>query len=167
MNFSGTYTANDLISANWVHLQPRRSVGIAGLILLVLALLSSWMLFFTSIARGAEWTRWVIPGGLLYLGLTFGVGIPYKCRRAYKQRKDLQRLCNYSASDAGLAFSSEGVAGTKPWTDYLKWKEGSKVFLIYMSDQLYQVMPKRFFSSESDVDAFRELLSRKIQRRVN
>jgi hypothetical protein len=66
-------------------------------------------------------------------------------------------------SEAGLHFSTEGMAGTKPWTDYLRWKEGKDVILIYMSDDLYQMMPKRFFASDADLQAFREYLSQRVK----
>jgi len=77
----------------------------------------------------------------------------------------LQRPCTFYAQEEGLQFSTEGISGTKAWSDYVKWKEGGSGFLIYMSDNLYQVVPKRFLGSESDVNAFRELLRSKVARR--
>jgi hypothetical protein len=35
-----------------------------------------------------------------------------------------------------------------------------------MSDNVYQVIPKRFLQSEDDARAFREIFERKIARRV-
>jgi YcxB-like protein len=165
VNISGTYTANDLVSAAWVHLRPRRNLGIVGIVLVLLALLAVWLSFFGAHAESSGWAKWVLPSALLYLALAFGVGIPYKARRAYKQRKDLQRQCSFSWSNAGLYFSTEGMAGTKPWADYLKWKEGGEVILLYLSDNLYQAIPKRFFASESDLLEFREFLSQQVPRR--
>lgn len=52
----------------------------------------------------------------------------------------------------------------KPWSDYLRWKEGGKCFLLYMSDNLFQIVPKRFFHSDSDIDTFREMLTMRIGR---
>jgi len=165
VNASGTYTAEDLVWASWVHLRPRRSLAIAGLILLALALGLTSITFVNGNPHEAGWERWVVPGFLLYFALAFGVGIPYKCRRAYQQRKDLQRPCTFCAQEEGLQFSTEGISGTKAWSDYVKWKEGRSSFLIYMSDNLYQVMPKRFLGSDTEVGAFRELLQRKVARR--
>ena len=88
--------------------------------------------------------------------------VPYKCRRAYAQRKDLQRECTFLPSEEGLAFKSADTEGEKRWSDYLKWKEGKSVFLLYMSDNLYQLVPKRFFASEADIERFRDILTRKI-----
>ena len=124
-----------------------------------------WLGFFGRYSGDYGWARWALPAMLLYLALSFGFGIPFKSKRAYKQRKDLQRPCSFSIGSTGLYISSEGLAGTKPWTDYLKWKEGKTLFLVYLSDNLYQVIPKRFFASESDLNAFREVLSQEIPRR--
>ncbi len=90
--------------------------------------------------------------------------VPYKCRRAYEQRKDLHRECTFTPSDEGLSFKSVDVEGKKAWSDYLKWKEGKSVFLLYMSDNLYQLVPKRFFATGADIDAFRDTLSRRVKR---
>ena len=51
--------------------------------------------------------------------------------------------------------------------DRLSQVEGrTSAFLLYMSDNLYQVVPKRFFASDSDLRAFRELVGKRIARRA-
>jgi hypothetical protein len=77
----------------------------------------------------------------------------------------LQRPCTFHTEEKGLRFSTEGISGTKAWSDYFKWKEGKNCFLIYMSDNMYQVIPKRFLESESEIKTFREILQRNVARR--
>jgi hypothetical protein len=166
MNISGTYTTADLISATWIHLRPRRSLGILGVVVILLSLVAVYLAFFGQYSAHPGWSRWILVAALLYLALALGLGIPYRSHRTYQQRKDLQRPCSFSPSDSGLLFSTEGASGTKPWSDYLKWKEGRDTILLYMSDNLYQMIPKRFFASEKDLEMFRELLHQKFQRHV-
>lgn len=166
LNVTGTYTASDILSATWLSLRPRRSWRVAGVVLVLILLWAAWAEFYGPRAQPDGWMRWIIPGGALYFAFALGVLLPIKSRRTYEQRKDLQRPCSFTASDAGLLFSAEGVAGLKPWSDYLKWKEGDATLLLYMSDNMYQIIPKRFFTSTADLDAFRAMVSQKIANRV-
>lgn len=100
---------------------------------LLLVLWSGWMEFFGPRAEPGGWMRWIIPFAVLYLGFVGGVLLPLKSRRAFEQRKDLQRPCSFTASDAGLLFATEGTTSMKPWSDYLKWKEGDAVLLLYIT----------------------------------
>jgi YcxB-like protein len=163
LQITGTFTIEDIKSAAWVHIRPRQSFAIMGLLLVASALSVLGLAFFSGLATKSSWTFWVLVVALLYIVLFLCFGIPFNARRMYKQRKDLQRECTFSVSEEGLHFSTEGMAGTKPWTDYLRWKEGKDVILIYMSDDLYQMMPKRFFASDADMQAFREYLSQRVK----
>ena len=49
-----------------------------------------------------------------------------------------------------------------PWSDLTKWREGEGLFLLYGSDLIFYVLPKRAFQDAAAVDAFRDLLSAKI-----
>jgi hypothetical protein len=165
MTVTGTYEANDLISAAWVHLRPRPSLRWVGIVLVVLAVVAMFVNFRVA-PEDARWVAWFLPLTFLYIVLAYGFGIPYKARRAYKQRKDLQRPISFTATESGLSFATEGSSGVKPWADFHKWKEGKSTLLLYLSDNLYQAVPKRFFASERELDAFREVVSQRIARRV-
>jgi hypothetical protein len=160
----GTYTPQDLWAASWSHIRPRRSLAVVGVLLAGAFVWALWAAFFGRFSAEAGWTRWVMIAVGIYLVGYFGVGIPYFTRRAFRQRKDLQRPCKFTPSESGLGFETEGAQGAKPWSDYLKWKEGKSAFLLYMSDGMYQVLPKRFFSSPDEVDAFREMVREKVAR---
>jgi len=160
----GIFTERDLRNAAWTNLRPRRSIAIVGVVLVVLFFWALWIAFFGFRRFEPDWMRWLMLGAPAYLAWTFAVWLPRKVRKTYRQRKDLQRPCIYRPSDTGLGAETEGAAGVKPWTDYLKWKEGRSVFLLYMSDDMYQIVPKHFFSSEDDLLKFKNLLREKIVR---
>ena len=162
----GTCTPDDLVNASWVHLRPRPVIAVAGGLVLVLFFWALWMAFTREPPPDPAWLPWSMVGIATYLALMFGVGIPWRCRRTWRQRKDLQRACWFVASSAGLRSASESVQADKPWSDFLKWKEGRHVFLLYMSDHMYQAIPKRFFSSQDELVAFREFVSAGVARRV-
>jgi hypothetical protein len=160
----GTFTERDLREAGWTNLRPRRWLGIVGMLIIAAFCWTLWLAFFGSDFHDPTWIRWVMLAVAVYLPAFFVIGFPLRVRRTYRQRKDLQRSCKYLPSDAGLGFETEGAQGIKSWGDFVKWKEGKSVFLLYMSDQMFQVVPKRFFSSTDEVNAFRHLVAAKVAR---
>ena len=158
---SGTFEAKDMQSANWVHLRPRRAYLITGVLLLLLFLWAIWYSFFVS-AKADDWGGWIMLGVLAYFVLSFGVWMPLRSNRSFRQRKDLQRPVSFELTDAGLSVSTPDGHGVKPWSDYHRWKEGRHVFLLYLSDNMYQVFPKRFFTSIDEIDQFRNLVRQKV-----
>src|SRR5262249_856185 len=129
----GTFSPQDLISANWLHWRPRRTLAVVGILIIAAFFWSLWYAFFGAWSAELGWTRGVLLGALVYFVAFFGIALPLRIRRTYRQRKDLQRPCMFVPSESGLRVETEGVEGVKPWSDYLKWKEGKSTFLLYMS----------------------------------
>lgn len=61
-----------------------------------------------------------------------------------------------------MEISSELNKGRIPWDQLWKWKEGPSVLLLYYTDALYLILPKRCFSTEQ-VDAIRQTLKRHMR----
>lgn len=160
----GTITERDLRNAAFTNLRPRRSFAIVGGVLVVLFFWALWIAFFGSRPLGPDWMRWLMLGVPVYFVWSFVVWLPLKMRKSYRQRKDLQKPLIYIPADASLRVETEGAAGEKPWPDYLKWKEGKSVLLLYFSDDMYQIIPKHFFASDDDLVKFTDLLRDKIAR---
>ena len=158
----GTYTAADLTSATWTNMRPRRFIGAVGLAIVVLFLVALWDNFTRGHRGDPGWQLYLALGASIYFALLFGLWLPYRIRRTFSQRKDLQRDCSFVATPEGLRFASEGVDGIKPWGDYLKWREGRSVLLLYISDGQYQLLPKRFFESDEALSGFRTLLVTRV-----
>jgi len=160
----GTFTERDLRAAGWTNLRPRRWLAIVGVLIVAAFCWTLWLAFFGPGFHEPIWIRWAMLAVAVYLPAYFLIGFPLRVRRTYRQRKDLQRPCKYLPSEAGLGFETEGAQGTKSWGDFVKWKEGRSVFLLYISDQMFQVVPKHFFPSADEVDAFRNLVTAKVVR---
>ena len=158
----GTFTPNDLVSANWTHLRPRRFIGMTGLAIVALFCWALWFGLSDGATHDPPWMRFGLLGVAIYLVVTFGIWLPYRTRRTFRQRKDLQRACSFVATREGLQFASDSVQGIKPWSDYLKWREGRAVLLLYVSDAQYQIIPKRFFEANEALSEFRTMLRNSI-----
>lgn len=164
MKFKGTLQPEDFLSAQWLHIKPRRSFATVGVFLLALMLWALWFSFFSGRQLQAGWEGWLIIGVLSYSLFIFFIYIPLKIRRNYRQRKELRKEFIFVATDNSLNVEFENGHYIQAWTDYLKWKEGRNLFLLYHSDNRYQAIPKRFFHSAGDIDVFREMLQEKVKR---
>ena len=87
--------------------------------------------------------------------------LPRRTRRIVQQQKNLHRPFDlWWDADTIFTKSANGDARI-PWSDYLKWRENGRLFLLYRSDVLFQMFPKRAFPA-AQIDEFRALARAKI-----
>lgn len=63
-------------------------------------------------------------------------------------------------ADSGLNISNEFGYSNRPWGNFIKWKENRDILLLYHSDVLYSILPKRLFADPQQVDTIRAHLQR-------
>jgi hypothetical protein len=162
IEIEGQLTEKEHTSAQWLHLKPRPAILVVGLALVIVALVVLWLSFFGSYTHQAQAVRWALLAFLGYLVFHWAFVLPAKWKRIYRQQKSLGMPYVLEISEEGISGKTEGMQGINPWSDYMRWKEGNGVFLLYWSDALFQVIPIRFFSTDEQVDEFRTLLREKI-----
>jgi len=158
----GIITEKEHATAQRLHQKPRPAFAWAGVLLLIVALGVLWLAFFGSHSHKAGAAPWAILGFLIYLLLHWTVVLPMKWRRIYKQQQSLHRSFSLEITDDGISAQSDNLQGDTPWSDYVRWKEGDGVFLLYWSDVLFQIIPFRFFGDDEKIREFRTILSRKV-----
>jgi len=103
--------------------------------------------------------------GILFFAFLLSITRPLLARRAaartFRASKFLHDGITAEIDEEGtrLAYSS-GTSDTK-WHGYTHWSETNKVFVLFLSDRLVRVFPKRAFS-DSDLTSLRALLERKL-----
>jgi hypothetical protein len=90
------------------------------------------------------------------------VALPRRTRRLFRQQKALQRPYEMVWDADEIRRTSETGNTRIPWSDILKWREGNRMFLLYLSDVTFYIIPKRAFANETAIDEFRKLLRDKI-----
>ena len=158
MTITGTYSLDDLLAGAWLHVRRKLIVMALGLVFFAYAA-------YSLSTEAPVWAFWLPVFFIVWFLAVIAIGIPYRCRREFEQRKDLRHPFTFTADEKGLHINSSTLSATKPWNDYLKWKEGQAVFLLYMSDRTFTIVPKRFFVSRADELAFGELVSGSVPRR--
>ena len=61
-----------------------------------------------------------------------------------------------------IRFQTASIDSTLQWSHYGRVLEGTSVFLLIYGKGLYTVIPKRSFTSEAHLEAFRTLVKEKI-----
>jgi hypothetical protein len=163
MEVRGNLQLADMRAAAWLHIKPRPTLAVIGVALVVLmVVVFCWSLLSMTTAEPPAVTWWLLAA-MIYLSLLSFVWWPYRIRKLFNQSKALQRDFRLTPSERGVLVSNEDGEMTLPWSDYRKWKESEKVFLIYLTDAQFQVVPKRLFASASDIEAFRSVLKARIK----
>lgn len=156
-------TVDDYLAANYLHARWTRARWIrAGLIVAALIAFSAWQAPGDPVRFGAIMIGIYAAFMILVVVLTRYWYMPRTARRIFAQTKSLQRPYRWSWNAEQLNYSSDLANAIVPWGDLVKWREGDQIFLIYPSNLMFYVFPKRAFQDAAAVDAFRQLLRAKI-----
>ncbi len=144
----------------------RQSMLRAKMILLVLAILVYMGVspFVTYFLKHSEDPAFGFPrSGLTYTLACFAM-ITYLVwvapilavrRMNARDREQTFRFSEDTASSDNASFD---------WKDWVKVRESVRFFFLYPNAKAMHILPKRAFASTADLDAFRELVARKLKR---
>jgi len=85
----------------------------------------------------------------------------YSWRRAYQKDRRLQEEMTAQISHEGIRFRTPNSDATTTWGLFIRYLESDKIFVLNKSNQIINILPKRFFGS-GEVEQFHELLRRKL-----
>lgn len=68
---------------------------------------------------------------------------PRRIARLFKQQKDLSAPFVIELTDETSSSHNEFGEGCLPWGTFVKWEENEKLLLLYRSDVLFHMLPKR------------------------
>lgn len=87
------------------------------------------------------------------------VVLPTRARRTH-QSKALRAPSVISWDDDRLRFESEYEGLRLPWGDVVRTKEDDRSLLIYVTDNVFRLIPKRVFAGSESLAQLREQLQR-------
>lgn len=111
-------------------------------------------------ASPPEPTNWIViatTAGVLAVAVFFGVtvGLKRQLLRVYAQQKPLHEEQDLSFDDAAILWKSASGTFKLKWRDVHKHKENAHMILVYQSQALMHIVPKRAFP---DADLLNEFL---------
>jgi len=141
-------TAEDYISARYLGLRPRRSIKILGWSCLVMLLVLTAVILIFDRPVEMPYAFWVLVGSVAYLACWWWVMIPCSTRRIVRQQKSFGIPHTVTVSKEGLCKRSENGEGRFKWEDMYRFKKSESMILVYHSEALMEMLPRRFFSDD-------------------
>jgi len=163
MNLAIQLTPEDYAQSCYVHMRPRPIFKWAGYFVLSLAVIAAVIsLYFAFADREGFFIPVFLVAMLAYLAFLFLFIQPKRVRKIFRQQKIMQSPYSFTVTDEAVITKSD-VGDTKlTWDYFVKWKEGKNLFMMYQSDVLYHMVPKRCFASPEEMTQFRQLLETKL-----
>ena len=85
-------------------------------------------------------------------------------RLAYYRNRPIFGLRKVNFDEHGVVADGPQGHVETPWTRYIQYRESRRLFLLYLTKDVSGIVPKRVFKNDSEVDAFRTLLSARLPR---
>lgn len=98
-------------------------------------------------------------GGAIGREITRWIWLPRRSRHLFHQNKAMQRPYAFEWDRDTLLCSSDAGSHRQPWGDLVRWREDERVLLIYITDALFFVVPRRSFTDAAVERSFRECLA--------
>lgn len=145
----------DYIKAQYLHMQPSPWLKYLGITLLSLCLVVLVASGPSSVSLTTTFSAFapIFLLGLLYAFILFAV-IPWKVRRIFAQQKTLHVEYQTAISPEMIESTSENGNMRMRLSDFHKYKVGKDLILLYHSQALFHMFPRRFFASEEDFKTF-------------
>jgi len=165
IQIKGQYCLDDFKKAQELH--ARQAAAAAGnrLFPVLLAVLFYLSLIILVLLGRLHWLYLLAPLALLLVFLLYQyLYKPFMQARTFKKHPNLATPFEMQLSDEGLTVSNPKGSAQVAWSSFIKWTEGAEMILLYRSYIMFQMLPKRLFASERDMQFLREQLSRnKVQ----
>ena len=150
----------DVVAAQWLHMRPGLMRLLAYAAMFIAAVVGSGWMYGWQLEVTATFAVVLAAAVAMALGFLHGVHLPLIGRRMHRQNKLLREPAELEWDERAITLRTAAAHSTLPWEDYVKWKENDRLFLLYVADRLFQIIPKRTFASAADMQDFRRHLPR-------
>lgn len=163
-------TADDYVAATRLHMtrafyrnKLAKLTLIMGLIYAVLAfvVMGEWSWPYAAVAAGLGAVAAVIVA--LGIAATNSIMVARRSRRIYAQQKSLHDEFEFAWDETGFDLSTQSARSRHNWADFRHWAEGPDGIILYQSDALFNMLPKRAFSEDALADIREGLRQAKVR----
>jgi hypothetical protein len=106
----------------------------------------------------------LLPEFLCLMGIYFlycSFAVPRYFRNQYRSDPSYRDDFTVDISEEGIQFVTVSVDVQMKWSSFVRYLESDKIFKLYHSAVIFNIIPKRAFAP-GEADTFRELLIRNI-----
>lgn len=148
MNCSYTLTKPDVVKAMQIHSRGSYSTliisSIVGIALVLLGAVSK----YKAIAFGGA-----VGGFAGYIVMLFVV-VPFNAKRQFEQNRALRSEISMHLSQKGISFEAETGESNLQWSDIHKWKLGKGIYLLYITSNMFHIVPSRALADENELASY-------------
>lgn len=155
---------DDYQRANWLHIRPRRTIRIAGVIIVLLAGVVFAFMSLSLIRTGKHLGIVTVLGAsIVYFVMFFSVLFPKYTRRAYGRQRIAEKTHFLELLDQGMVSrTDDSRSNSFSWRKLKQWKMDKHLIIIYVSQKRFMIVPQHAFSSLCQFHAFRDLVHQKL-----
>jgi hypothetical protein len=173
MKANGQITWQDFLQAYLLHYRP----GILGRVILtiLIVLLGGCGAYGLTFAIPESGVRNIFTWCLPFLGILVAFGVfrfmvlPLMIRNMFTKQKHFSAPFTYEIDETTLNIVSPFHKVSLPLGRIEKWKEDKRLILLYTDRDRYQILPKRIFANQSEIDTLKSWLHPEVfhQNNVN
>ena len=151
VTLKGKFEPADVIAAQDLHARSSQMITWVGYYMLGLVGLT----FIAGIVLAAmqllPWSFSLYPAVILgAVGVYRYYLRPAQITRSFNQNKDLSSPFEMELNDDGYNISNSYGSGHIPWKDFVRWKADSKMILLYRTNTMFNMVPKRLLHGETE-----------------
>lgn len=91
--------------------------------------------------------------------------VPWRAKKNFRQQKSIHDEAAIGWSDEGFTHKSALFTSLHPWTHYLAWGENKDVLVMFLTDNQFNLVPKRHVPEDA-LEELKNLLAKAGIRRV-
>ncbi len=96
---------------------------------------------------------------LIVIYFSFRIASNFLIQRTWNSQPGLKNEITVETTEEGLQITTPLSEARIKWLMYTHWRETPNLFMVYQSRNCFNLFPKRAFSSDEQINEFRELLS--------
>jgi hypothetical protein len=104
---------------------------------------------------------------LAFLSLVIRVAASYSARGLVRSKPTVLEPLTYDFFPSGSSWIGPTGSGTFQWKTFIRIQETKEQFLLYPQKSLANIVPKRSFQSDADLQRFRQLVRENFQGQLN
>ena len=157
--FSGTLTVDDFVDANAWHFRKQRR---RQYITTACIFIAGVAMMFTSWRPSGEFFVSIGLGGTIAFFSMHTFRLPRAWRKVFAQQKSFHQMFRYTWTIDGLLVATDLGQATRPWSHFSRVEESDRILMLYQSDAMFELIPKRWFANNDAMIAFRNEATRRI-----
>jgi hypothetical protein len=163
MKLKGQLQWTDYLNSQLLHMQPdpvRRIMYYGVYSFLVFALVSS--LYLVATGQHNIQFSYMLPFFIFVAiyPLYRYVYLPNQVKKIFAQQKELSSPFEIEFTDTEMIMSNEFGNSTRPWKNFIKRKENNELIIMYLSDVMYIIIPKRIFTDSQQIETIKSYLEK-------